>query len=87
MYKVYYETDNQDNYIPKSKDYKNIKWALRFAHKISQQDGVGWVDITNLGRDTECYHTNVLDSNFKWHNGQMFQYEELPKWMRLEEPA
>ena len=85
MYKVYYEVGQANT--PKFKDYKNLKWALRFAHKISQQESVNWVDITNFGKDTEWYHTKVPGSNFKWHNGQMFQYEELPDWLRVKETA
>ena len=85
MYKVYYEMgdDNQ----PAVRDYKNLKWALRFAHKQQNNPNTGWVDITNFGNDTEWYHPDVQYSNFKWHNGQMFQYIELPKWMRVEESA
>ena len=44
MYKVYYEMgdDNQ----PAVRDYKNLKWALRFAHK-QQNNPKHWLGRYN----------------------------------------
>ena len=83
MYKVYYEMgdDNQ----PFVKDYKRLKWALRFAHKQSQNPDTNWLDIGNYGADQTWYDTNVPGSNFFWYNGRCFQLEDLPDWMRFKE--
>jgi hypothetical protein len=83
MFKVYYEVGDDNQFAVK--DYKSLKWALRFAHKQRNNPDTSWIDITNLGADTDWYHPDVQYSNLKWHNGQSFEYDELPEWMRVEE--
>lgn len=85
MYKVYYEVGDQNT--PKTKDYKNLKCALRFAIKQRQNPDTGWLDISNRGPDQSWYHTGVNGPDFKWYNGQSFQLEELPDYMQSEQTA
>jgi hypothetical protein len=85
MYKVYYEVgDDNEQHV---RDYKNLKWALRFAQKQHNNPDTGWIDITNHGAYTEWHHKDVEYSNFKWRNGQMVEYTELPEWMLPAETA
>lgn len=80
MYKVYYEVGEQNK--PFVKDYKSLKWALRFAIKQRQNSDTNWLDIKNTGTDQSWYHTDVDAPDFKWHNGQSFQLGDLPKYMQ-----
>jgi hypothetical protein len=84
MYRVSYGISRQDNDVPKDADIRDLRRALASALRLSQQDNVGWIDITNNGSDSNWHHADVPDSNFKWRNGQKFAYEELPEWMRVE---
>ena len=90
MYTVYWEHPSQgklfvgeDQLMGASKQYRRLRYAFRFAHKLRQDPQTAHIDITYCGEYNVArwYDGDNPNTTFTFVNDHAVWLEDLPEWL------